>query len=138
MNNPNLHDLIVAVYADTLEPALAEDLARDLEDAINPHSQALEVTTKQYQGTRYFSVVHTARKRPVIFAGAVEQDSKKRRVPVVRFVDHNPILSQIPDDYKFEYRKGKWTNVELAKTTINFFPSLFQTEITEYLRQYSL
>ncbi|MFH0992286.1 MAG: hypothetical protein V1799_19975 [bacterium] len=144
MDNSTMQDLM-GVYGDQLAPHLFQALVSHLDAAVGTPRQNLIVRTRNdadiplaYRGTRYFSVVHVARSRPVIFAGAIEMNPQKQPVPVIRFLDDNPALRQIPEEHKFEYRKGNWTNVHLSQDTIGILPDLFHSEIDDYLQRYDL
>ena len=139
MDDSTIQDLM-GVYGNSLEPQLFQTFVDHLDADVSLHTRTLIIRTRNDTGSPlgYFSLVHASKSKPVIFAGAIEQNFEKRSVPAIRFMNSNPVLHQVPDEFEFEYRKPNLTNVQLSKDTINSLPDLFRSEINDYLRRHDL
>lgn len=138
MNQTTRSDLHT-IYGDTLTDSLMARLVEVLDTSLQTHPGSLRIKTRneenkilRFQGTTYFSIVYKLKEKPVLTAGAIEKHPQRGRIPAMRFRDGNSALATVHRDYKFPYRKPKWTNVEIRNETIGLFPQLLEAEISNF------
>jgi hypothetical protein len=142
--NPNAARDIRIIYGSALADDLLDLLIDHLQSFVDRNPQTVLNTMGvrgdilEYSGTQYFKVLHQARPRPVVFAGAIEHREKNRKVPAVRFSDDNPSLGNIPPQLLFPYRKNNYTNVELTEATIGVLPALLESQLRLFIDKHQI
>lgn len=139
-------DLRLLIYGSTLSPQSIQDqffkILDSIESEYNPRA-ILRTRNKENKiltsgGRNYFTFVEKSDKdKPeVIFAGTLDKGPRNSKTPVVRVLDSNPLLANIPAMFKFPFageRSPTWTNVIISAATIDLLKELLETEITKYI-----
>jgi len=127
---PDLRDqliqLLSSVETNTIRVRTRSNNNRHLEDKLNR--------------IRYFTVVHTSRRKPVIFAGACDHPNHES-VPAIRFGENNSFLADVPKQFMFPYWQRlatNDTNVMLNEKTVVLLLRLFRSEIDLYVTENNL
>ncbi len=97
------------------------DLNFDLQLCLRPNT--FRVKMKNDVGEIYFSFIQMSQESPVVFAGTLARNPKGVVVPAIRFRDENVSLRDVPQIFKFPYRKPNWTYVEIHNDSIIFEPN---------------
>lgn len=132
--NEDILRALRAVYKNSLNETIYYSLTNYIDALVEDQfSERVRFDPSMITGSPpYFSVKSLAFDSPVIFAGRLICEEEENR-PYIRFRNTNPILSMIPENFKFPFyykkRAEPWSCVVISENTINYFPLLFENEI---------
>src|SRR5437879_4556818 len=104
------------IFGGSLREPLMKRSIEHLDGAIRVHPDSLVIKTRneknqisEFRGILYFSLVYNLREKPVVAAGAAEENPTSIPVPIMRFRDTNSALASVSTDHTFPYKKLNWT-----------------------------
>lgn len=140
----NLVNDLSEIFSPGLDRATLDPLIRNLDMICSSNVGMVFLKTRNdkgeilnYQRTKYFSLVSTAREKPVIFAGAIERKPDNKQIAAVRFRNQNTLLRSVPKHLQFPYYKPNWTCVVIDKSTADILLELMRAEVNSYLSNLS-
>lgn len=120
------------IYSNSISINVFELLIRSLSTIESQFQNKIKIIVKGYPND-YFSVVEIIKPKPVLFAGAMEENKKNGELlPSMRFRKRNEYLHHVPLDLLFEStleRKEEWKWVILHERSIGIIPDLMGWEI---------
>jgi hypothetical protein len=110
-----------------------------LESIENEFPQQLDIQVPGKGTHKYFTLTAfgTKQKDTLIIAGARHGHPINGPISCIRVRTDNPVLSNIPREFKFEFkqpRKEAWTCVEIHALTLPFIENLIECEIQNHFQ----
>ncbi|MGA3288436.1 MAG: hypothetical protein ABSD46_13560 [Bacteroidota bacterium] len=131
------------IYTNHLESSILDQFISHLDSFFNTNRNILlPIKTIGAGGNllNYFSVFHISHPEDIVlFAGAVDSDEHGRQFPILRLDSRNPNFALVAR-FTFPYRKteqqSNTINMKLLPGTINFVPTLLESQLTWFTQQY--
>ncbi len=146
MDEETVNDLR-AIYGNSLPDDLLGRFIQALRKWWDGHQRVVDISTRGNSGDivsfddiQYFRIWHRRIcNRRVVFAGGVEPSPRNGRQPVVRFIDTNRFLQDVPEVQRFPFTRPRnpgWTCVMITPQNVQLFNNLADEQLQWFESRY--